>query len=82
MCKQLLNILPKTMVGERRLELPTSWSRTMRATRLRYSPSHPAEKLNDDMAVELDLKIQDFLGKVQKFEKLFQELTISPQLGY
>ncbi len=27
------------MVGERRFELPTSWSRTKRATRLRYSPS-------------------------------------------
>ena len=26
------------MVGERRFELPTSWSRTKRATRLRYSP--------------------------------------------
>jgi hypothetical protein len=44
---QPLNILPKIMVGERRFELPTSWSRTKRATRLRYSPDlksmHDAE---------------------------------------
>jgi hypothetical protein len=26
------------MVGERRFELPASWSRTKRATKLRYSP--------------------------------------------
>ena len=29
----------KKMVGERRFELPTSWSRTKRATKLRYSPN-------------------------------------------
>ena len=28
------------LVGERRFELPTSWSRTKRATRLRYSPNY------------------------------------------
>jgi hypothetical protein len=27
------------MVGERRFELPASWSRTKRATKLRYSPT-------------------------------------------
>jgi hypothetical protein len=27
------------MVGERRFELPASWSRTKRATKLRYSPN-------------------------------------------
>ena len=36
---QLLEILKRKMVGERRFELPASWSRTKRATRLRYSPS-------------------------------------------
>ena len=35
---QPLNIIWKKVVGERRFELPTSWSRTKRATRLRYSP--------------------------------------------
>jgi hypothetical protein len=30
----------KQLVGERRFELPTSWSRTKRATRLRYSPNY------------------------------------------
>ena len=39
----MLTQLPKTienkMVGERRFELPTSWSRTKRATKLRYSPT-------------------------------------------
>ena len=35
----LLNLNDK-VVGERRFELPTSWSRTKRATRLRYSPDH------------------------------------------
>ncbi len=35
---QLPKILPKNMVGERRFELPASWSRTKRATKLRYSP--------------------------------------------
>ncbi len=39
MVTQLLEILPRKMVGERRFELPTSWSRTKRATRLRYSPN-------------------------------------------
>jgi hypothetical protein len=29
----------KEMVGERRFELPASWSRTKRATKLRYSPT-------------------------------------------
>ena len=33
------NIINKQMVGERRFELPTSWSRTKRATKLRYSPT-------------------------------------------
>ncbi len=36
---QLPNILQQKMVGERRFELPTSWSRTKRATKLRYSPN-------------------------------------------
>jgi hypothetical protein len=36
---QLLEILQKQVVGERRFELPTSWSRTKRATKLRYSPT-------------------------------------------
>lgn len=31
--------LQNKVVGERRFELPTSWSRTKRATRLRYSPN-------------------------------------------
>ena len=34
---KVLNLQSK-VVGERRFELPTSWSRTKRATRLRYSP--------------------------------------------
>jgi hypothetical protein len=33
-----LKLFSKKMVGERRFELPTSWSRTKRATKLRYSP--------------------------------------------
>jgi hypothetical protein len=37
---QLLDILPKLMVGESGFEPPTSWSRTKRATRLRYSPNY------------------------------------------
>ena len=36
---QLLNILKKVMVGETGVEPATSWSRTKRATRLRYSPT-------------------------------------------
>ena len=36
---QLLEILPKKMVGETGVEPATSWSRTKRATRLRYSPN-------------------------------------------
>jgi hypothetical protein len=36
--EQVVEILPEFLVGERRFELPTSWSRTKRATRLRYSP--------------------------------------------
>jgi hypothetical protein len=35
---KVLNLQNK-VVGERRFELPTSWSRTKRATRLRYSPN-------------------------------------------
>ena len=35
---KVVNLQDK-MVGERRFELPTSWSRTKRATRLRYSPN-------------------------------------------
>jgi hypothetical protein len=33
------NTITKKMVGERRFELPASWSRTKRATKLRYSPT-------------------------------------------
>ena len=36
---KVLNLQDK-VVGERRFELPTSWSRTKRATRLRYSPDY------------------------------------------
>ena len=36
---QLLNILRKEVVGETGVEPATSWSRTKRATRLRYSPN-------------------------------------------
>ena len=35
---QLLEILSKNMVGETGVEPAASWSRTKRATRLRYSP--------------------------------------------
>ena len=35
---QLSNLISKKLVGERRFELPASWSRTKRATKLRYSP--------------------------------------------
>ena len=35
---KVVNLQDK-LVGERRFELPTSWSRTKRATRLRYSPN-------------------------------------------
>ena len=35
----------KKMVGERRFELPASWSRTKRATKLRYSPNR--DKIKD-----------------------------------
>ena len=38
MFKQLPKILPEKMVGETGIEPATSWSRTKRATRLRYSP--------------------------------------------
>jgi hypothetical protein len=38
---QLPEILPKKLVGETGVEPAPSWSRTKRATRLRYSPSHP-----------------------------------------
>ena len=31
---------PEELVGVERFELPTSWSQTRRATRLRYTPSH------------------------------------------
>ena len=33
-----LNIRAKNLVGVERFELPTSWSQTRRATRLRYTP--------------------------------------------
>ena len=36
---QLLNIDKKKMVGETGIEPATSWSRTKRATKLRYSPT-------------------------------------------
>ena len=36
---QLPKTIRKKMVGERRFELPASWSRTKRATKLRYSPT-------------------------------------------
>ena len=45
------------MVGERRFELPASWSRTKRATRLRYSPNF--NKVND-----LPEKVQKFYAKI------------------
>jgi hypothetical protein len=35
---QLLKISTEKMVGESGFEPPTSWSRTRRATKLRYSP--------------------------------------------
>ena len=35
---QLLEIVPEKVVGETGIEPATSWSRTKRATRLRYSP--------------------------------------------
>ena len=38
MRKERFEFIGKELVGERRFELPTSWSRTKRATRLRYSP--------------------------------------------
>ena len=38
--REPLNILNERMVGERRFELPASWSRTKRATKLRYSPDY------------------------------------------
>ncbi len=50
---QLLKTIQNKMVGERRFELPASWSRTKRATKLRYSPN-----LN---------KINDLCQNVQKF---------------
>ena len=34
------NTITNKVVGERRFELPTSWSRTKRATKLRYSPDY------------------------------------------
>lgn len=45
------------MVGERRLELPASWSRTKRATRLRYSPTD-------------EFKLNDFLQNVQSLDSV------------
>ena len=38
MSMQLLNIFSEYLVGESGFEPPASWSRTKRATRLRYSP--------------------------------------------
>ena len=38
MSTQLLEIIQKQVVGESGFEPPASWSRTKRATRLRYSP--------------------------------------------
>ena len=52
MFKQLPKTIENKLVGERRFELPASWSRTKRATRLRYSPTEC--KIND-----LTLKVQD-----------------------
>ena len=40
MTKSKLSNQLKKLVGERRFELPASWSRTKRATKLRYSPTN------------------------------------------
>ena len=56
------------MVGERRFELPTSWSRTKRATRLRYSPNGRITS-NESCRSEFPrmIKIQDLLLNVHIF---------------
>ena len=55
------------MVGERRFELPTSWSRTRRATRLRYSPTLNTVKRKTPGARRQDTpnKIQELIWNVQ-----------------
>ena len=60
------------MVGERRFELPTSWSRTKRATRLRYSPNLklPQSAKSIGHRVFRTIKIQDLIPNVQHFEKV------------
>ena len=60
------------MVGERRFELPTSWSRTKRATRLRYSPNLklPQSEKSIEHRLFRTIKIQDLIPNVQHFEKV------------
>ncbi len=51
---QPLEMLPKYLVGETGVEPAASWSRTKRATRLRYSPIH---QLKYKQIVVLEYKI-------------------------
>ena len=65
---QLLEMPKKKVVGERRFELPTSWSRTKRATRLRYSPNvRMTSNEWHGAGFSCMIKIQDLLINVQIF---------------
>ena|SRR5579872_4033962 len=49
--------MPEKMVGAVRFELTTSWSRTKRATKLRYAPTRPIIKHLDRFCRKLEAEL-------------------------